>query len=400
MIEFINVTKRFGERTILDQVNLSIDEGQTTTIIGKSGVGKSVTLKHIIGLLKPDAGEIRFNGRRLRDMTRDERRGMKRQFSYMFQNNALFDSMTVFENIALPLMEKTTFPRDEIGRRVQTKVDLLDLSDVINKYPSQLSGGMQKRVALARALITEPNIVLFDEPTTGLDPIRKNAVLGMIAHYQKQFGFTAVVVSHDIPDVFFISNRIAIIYDGKVIFQGSPFELEKFDHPIIEEFIISLRSLKDELTGLETRSSFERQYKHEFGLVRSMEAFTVVLISIENLTAVEEQLGPNAAQQIIQSLASLIDKHVGVMGISARYGRQEILSVLPSTDQRRAERLLEEMARELQGQEILKHKDCPMGFSIRAGLAQGGPGTELSELVEQAKSQQIYLAEVACTQKH
>ena len=126
----------------------------------------------------------------------------------------------------------------------------------------------------------------------------------------------------------------------------------------------------------------------------------MVLISVENLTAVEEQLGPNAAQQIIQSLASLIDKHVGVMGISARYGRQEILSVLPSTDQRRAERLLEEMARELQGQEILKHKDCPMGFSIRAGLAQGGPGTELSELVEQAKSQQIYLAEVACTQKH
>jgi phospholipid/cholesterol/gamma-HCH transport system ATP-binding protein len=399
LIEFVNVTKRFGQRTILDQINLSINEGQTTTIIGKSGVGKSVALKHIIGLLKPDAGEIRFSGRRLKDMSRDERRAMKRRFSYMFQNNALFDSMTVFENIALPLFEKAMFPKDEIEQRVRTKIELLDLSEVINKYPSQISGGMQKRVALARALITEPHIVLFDEPTTGLDPIRKNAVLGMIAHYQKQFGFTAVIVSHDIPDVFFISNRIAIIYEGKIIFQGSPFDLEQFDHPIIEEFINSLRSLKDELTGLETRRSFERQYRHEFGPLRSMEAFTVVLISVENLATVEEQLGPNAAQQIIQNLASLIDKHIGVMGISARYSPHEILSVLPSTDQERAQTLLERLSKELQGQEIFRHKDCPMGFSIRAGLAQGGPGTELSHLVGQAKSRQIYLAELACTQK-
>jgi len=202
LIQLKNVTKRFGDRTILDKVNISIHEGETTTIIGKSGVGKSVTLKHIIGLLEPDEGEILFGDRRLNQMSRRERKAIKRQFSYMFQNNALFDSMTVFENIALPLVEKSSFSKEEIERRVLLKIDQLELSEVIHKYPTQISGGMQKRVALARALIIQPKIVLFDEPTTGLDPIRKNAVLGMIAHYQKRFGFTAVVVSHDIPDIF------------------------------------------------------------------------------------------------------------------------------------------------------------------------------------------------------
>jgi phospholipid/cholesterol/gamma-HCH transport system ATP-binding protein len=402
LIEFRKVRKGFGDRIILDQVDLSIYEGQTTTIIGKSGVGKSVTLKHIIGLLEPDGGEIRICDQPLKNMNRRERKAMKRQFSYMFQNNALFDSMTVFENIALPLVEKTTFSRDEIECRVLSKIDQLELSEVTHKYPSQISGGMQKRVALARALITEPRIVLFDEPTTGLDPIRKNAVLGMVAHYQKRFGFTSVIVSHDIPDVFFISNRIAILYDGKVIFQGSPFELEQFDHPVIEEFITSLRSLKDELTGLETRHSFERQYEHEFGPIHSMKAFTVILFSIENLSVVDDQLGPIATHKIVQSLASLIDKHLGVMGISTRYGPNEILSVLPHTDLDWARAFLEELAGELQSQEILNSQNYPeacLGFSFRVGLAEGKPGTELSTLVAQAKSGQTSLAELVCMQR-
>ena len=399
LIEFRNVTKRFGDRTILDQVNLLINEGQTTTIIGKSGVGKSVTLKHIIGLLEPDAGDILFRGKSIRAMSRNERRAMKAEFSYMFQNNALFDSMTVFENIALPLMEKRMFLRNEIEPRVMSKINQLELTEVVNKYPSQISGGMQKRVALARALITEPKIVLFDEPTTGLDPIRKNAVLGMVAHYQKRFGFTAVVVSHDIPDVFFISNQIAIIYDGRIIFEGSPFELEQFDHPVIEEFIHSLRSLKDELTGLETRRSFERQYQHEFGPIRSIEEFTVILFTIDNLDEVEKHVGSIACQKIIQAVAALIEKHIGVMGISARYSRDEILSVLPHTDYKRAQDFLDELSNDLLSQEFLNPRNYPKacsGFSIRAGLAQGEPGTELSTLAEQAKGEQATLAQMVC----
>ena len=402
LIEFKNVVKRFGDRTILDRLNLSIHEGETTTIIGKSGSGKNVTLKHIIGLLEPDEGEVLFGHRSMRKMNRHERKGMKRQFSYMFQNNALFDSLTVFDNIALPLLEKTRMHRDEVEKKVLAKIDQLELSEVIQKYPSQISGGMQKRVALARALITDPRIVLFDEPTTGLDPIRKNAVLGMVAHYQKRFGFTAVIVSHDIPDVFFISNRIAIIYDGSIIFQGSPFQLEQFEHPVIEEFIHSLKSLKDELTGLETRRSFERLYENEFGAVRSMEEFTVLMFSVENLESVEEHVGQIAGQRIIQSLALLIDKHLGVMGISARYSRHEILSVLPHTDRDRAESFLAALARDLKGQEALGFQDYPessLEFSIHAGLAQGRPGTELSTLASQAKQNQAPLARLLWKEK-
>ena len=201
LIEFKNVTKTFGDNTVLRNVDLSIYEGQITTIIGKSGVGKSVFLKHIIGLLTPDSGEVLFRGKQVSKMSREEHREMKRQFSYMFQNNALFDSLNIYENIALPLEERTKMQPDEIRRKVYQMMNDLELSkENFEKYPSQLSGGMQKRVALARALITDPKIVLFDEPTTGLDPIRKNAVLSMITHYQSKFGFTAVLVSHDIPD--------------------------------------------------------------------------------------------------------------------------------------------------------------------------------------------------------
>jgi len=395
MIELKGVSKALGNRRILDAVDLSIYEGQTTTIIGKSGVGKSVTLKHIIGLLEPDEGEIYFRGTRLRDMNRREQREMKRRFSYMFQNNALFDSMTVYENIALPIVEKGLFGKDETEQKVMSKIEQLELSEVTHKYPSQISGGMQKRVALARALVTEPHIVLFDEPTTGLDPIRKNAVLGMVAHYQRRFGFTAVVVSHDIPDIFFISNRIAILYDGKVIFQGSPFELEKFDHPLIEEFISSLRSLKDELTGLETKESFERQYQHEFSPMRAAEDFTVILFSIDNLEKLDQQLGQIAVQKIIRCLAEAIDKYIGIMGISSRYGRGEILSVLPHMDRERTKTLLGELSNVLECQDVFDTPDDPDAcscFCIRAGLAKGQSGAELTTLAMQAREQQELLA--------
>jgi phospholipid/cholesterol/gamma-HCH transport system ATP-binding protein len=399
LIELKKVTKRFGEKTILDQVDLALYEGEATAVIGKSGVGKSVLLKHIIGLLDPDEGDILYKGKIIRDMNRKERRNMKRNFSYMFQSNALFDSWTVFQNIALPLIEKGAIPAVDIEKKVMSKIEQLELSEVTFEYPSQLSGGMQKRVALARALVTEPRIVLFDEPTTGLDPIRKNAVLGMIAHYRRQFGFTAVVVSHDIPDIFFISNRIVILYDSKVIFQGTPFEIEQFDHPLVDEMIHSLRSLKDELTGLGTRQGFERQYQQGFSAVKTAEDLTVVLFTIDNLLAIEEEIGGIAAQQILKTIAALIEKNTGGMGISARYSHEEILTVLPHTDEARAEAFVNSLVVDLQSHEILDPAHYPkacFGFSIQVGISRGNPETGLSRLVAQAKEAQRIRAEMVC----
>ncbi len=256
LIEFKNVTKRFGNRTVLDGVNLRIYAGEVTTIIGLSGAGKSVLLKHIIGLLKPDGGQILFTGRPLDEMTRTEMAASLARISYMFQDNALFDSLTVYDNIALPLRETMNLSKDELDRRVMTRIEQAELADAAEKYPSELSGGMQKRVALARALVTDPQIVLFDEPTSGQDPIRKNAILGMIAQYQKKFGFTAILVSHEIPDVYFISNRILALYDRKVVFEGTPAELAAFDHPFNDDIRRSLDKLEQELTDDEARKQF------------------------------------------------------------------------------------------------------------------------------------------------
>jgi phospholipid/cholesterol/gamma-HCH transport system ATP-binding protein len=237
LIQFKQVFKRFGDNAVLKGVDLSIYEGQVTAIIGKSGIGKSVLLKHIIGLLEPDAGEILFQGQAIKAMTAAERRALKMKFSYMFQGTALFDSMTVYQNVALPLQEKGRVPVREIESRVRDKLAELDLAGIEDKYPSQLSGGMKKRVAMARALVTNPQIVLFDEPTTGLDPIRKNAAHAMIAQYQKTFGFTGVMVSHEIPDVFTISQRIALLDKGRIIFQGSPEDIQNSTEPLIRQFI-------------------------------------------------------------------------------------------------------------------------------------------------------------------
>lgn len=236
-IEFENVHKAFGDNVVLDGIDLAIYGGQITTIIGKSGIGKSVLLKHIIGLLRPDRGRILMDGVALDQMSGRERNAMKAMCSYMFQGTALFDSMTVYDNIALPLAERRLDKPAAIRRKVREKLEQLDIAAIEDAYPSQLSGGMKKRVAMARALITEPQIVLFDEPTTGLDPIRKKAAHQMIVDYQTRFGFTAVMVSHDIPDVFFISQRIAMLDEGRIVFQGSCKEIQASNHPAVRAFI-------------------------------------------------------------------------------------------------------------------------------------------------------------------
>jgi phospholipid/cholesterol/gamma-HCH transport system ATP-binding protein len=217
--------KHFGDKKVLDGVDLEVGEAAVTTVIGKSGIGKSVLLKCIAHLLEPDAGTIELNGKPIDKAHRPSEDGSL-FFSYMFQNNALFDSLSAFDNVALPLREATRLSGKEIRERVLAMLEQVELADAADRFPGELSGGMKKRVALARALITKPQVVLFDEPTTGLDPERKFTVFEMIADYRKRFGFTALLVSHDIPEVFEISDRVAWLDDGVIKFFGPPGELD------------------------------------------------------------------------------------------------------------------------------------------------------------------------------
>lgn len=258
LIELIDISKKFGDNIVLKNANLKIYQGEITTIIGKSGVGKSVLLKHIIGLIQPDSGAILFKGQPISTMGKTKKKKLKKRFSYMFQGNALFDFMTVFDNIALPLRETTSLSENEISHRVNEKMDILDLQNINNKYPSQISGGMQKRVSMARALISNPEIVLFDEPTTGLDPIRKNAVHNMISDYQKKFEFTGVLVSHEIPDIFFISQRVAMLSEGRIIFTGTPDEIIMNPDPAIQQFIHGTDGSGDDITEMAAKAHWKK----------------------------------------------------------------------------------------------------------------------------------------------
>ncbi|MFP4261146.1 MAG: ABC transporter ATP-binding protein [Opitutales bacterium] len=218
--------KHFGDNKVLDGVDLDVHEASVTTVIGKSGIGKSVLLKCIANLLKPDAGRIELNGRPVNQREQKLSEDGSLFFSYMFQNNALFDSLSTFDNIALPLREATTLASSDVRERVEAIMEQVELTEAAARFPGELSGGMKKRVALARALITKPQVVLFDEPTTGLDPERKFSVFEMIADYRERFGFTALLVSHDIPEVFEISDRVAWLDAGRIRFFGPPNELD------------------------------------------------------------------------------------------------------------------------------------------------------------------------------
>jgi len=237
LIQFIDVSKSFGETLVLKRLNLSIYKGEITAVIGKSGTGKSVLLKHIIGLVNQDSGQILIEGRPLNKLSRTDRKSFHKKLSYMFQDNALFDFMNIYDNIALPLVENSTFPKDQVKNKVFELMKQLGLTGIQEKFPAQLSGGMKKRVALARALVTDPKIVLFDEPTTGLDPIRKKNVHSMIQEYQKKFEFTAIIVSHDIPEIFNVVQRIALLDDGIIKFEGSKKDILDSHSKILNDFI-------------------------------------------------------------------------------------------------------------------------------------------------------------------
>jgi phospholipid/cholesterol/gamma-HCH transport system ATP-binding protein len=409
LIEFKNVTKRFGFRTILDSVNLQIYEGEVTTIIGLSGSGKSVLLKHIIGLLEPDEGTILFRGKPLAEMKRKETAASLAQISYMFQDNALFDSMTIYENIALPLRETTNLGKAEIDRRVMARIEQTELSDAVHKYPSEISGGMQKRAALARALVTDPRIVLFDEPTSGQDPVRKNAILSMIAQYQRKFGFTAILVSHEIPDVYFISNRILALYDRKIVFQGTPEALEDFDHPFKDEVIHSLEGLQKELTGLHSKRQFKVLNHAQLKRRALGETYSVVVFTLEELNSISTNLGYDAAQEAIRGMGLFIDKHFSAIGgFSTRRQMNEFVTVLPYSDLTEAGSILNVFVNDFREQGIrdiwagarmpAASGEC-VELAILAGIAQGQPIGDIDSIIDSAKHQQKEIARLRCEER-
>lgn len=237
MIELVDVSKAFKEQKVLDHLNLKIEPQQITVIIGQSGGGKSVLLKHIIGLLRPDAGQILIDGIDISPLSEKALNEVRKKFGMLFQEAALFDSMTVGENVAFPLKEHTRLPKKEIDRIVVDKLLQVGLQNVTHKMPSELSGGMRKRVGLARAIALDPKIILFDEPTTGLDPIMCDAVDKLIIETQQVTGATCVVISHDIESTFKIAHKVAMLYRGKIIAEGAPEIVRSSENPIVRNFI-------------------------------------------------------------------------------------------------------------------------------------------------------------------
>ena len=242
IIEFRDVTKSFaktngGRQVILDHVSFTIPVGKTTVIAGGSGQGKSVTLKLILGLMQVDSGQILVSGVDVCGLRGRPLEQLRTRFGVLFQGAALFDSLTVFENVALPLRERTTKPDREIREQVMAILEQLELTGHEEKFPAQLSGGMRKRVGLARALQLNPEIMLFDEPTTGLDPVMTQDIYNLFDRTQKQVGYTAVIVSHDIPKVFRLADQIVVLNEGKTEVFASPEEMQKSQEPHIRVFV-------------------------------------------------------------------------------------------------------------------------------------------------------------------
>ncbi len=244
LLEVKDLRKSFGGRAVLAGVGFTVRRGSIFTVLGPSGAGKSVLLKCIANIEQADAATIIFDGRALDFRLRAVRAAFHSRCSFLFQGNALFDSLTALQNVALPLEQTTRLARGEIRQRAMGALEQLELHEHWDHYPAMLSGGMQKRLALARAIVTQPEMVFFDEPTAGLDPLRRNAVFAMIAKYQTVFGFTAVIVTHDVVEALAVSNVVALLYHGEICFCGTPEEFTASQHPVVESFRDSPQALR------------------------------------------------------------------------------------------------------------------------------------------------------------
>ncbi len=236
-IDICGLKKSFAHNHVLQGVNLKISEGRITVIIGRSGEGKSVLLKHIIGLLTPDMGQVLIDGIDISKLRGRALTRMHTKFGMLFQGAALFDSMTVGENVAFPLREHTRLSPQEISSRVKEKLHLVGLDGIEDRMPSQLSGGMRKRVGLARAIIQEPEILLYDEPTTGLDPILADSINRLVVHMEQSLRITSVVISHDIESALKYAHTVAMLHGGKIVAEGSPNEILEAENPLVRQFL-------------------------------------------------------------------------------------------------------------------------------------------------------------------
>ena len=244
-LEKVHKSFRGGRDKVLKGISITFPPGELTYILGSSGAGKSVLLKHVLGILHPDSGEVWVAGKNMSSLKGRELAEHRKHFGMLFQNSALFDDMTVYENVAFPLREHTRMSEEEISAAVKKSLEHLGLGggaggtmkDGYDKFPSELSGGMRKRVALARAIIREPSILLYDEPTTGLDPVTRTTVDDLIAALKSSLRLTSIVISHDIPSALLLADRIAFLHEGEIVFWGTPAEFRKASHPAIRGFL-------------------------------------------------------------------------------------------------------------------------------------------------------------------
>ena len=237
MIEFRNVHKSFGTKVVLRGIDLTIARGETFVIIGQSGIGKTVALRHIAGLLEPDEGDVLIDGVKMNGAPAEVRKKLRARMGVLFQSGALLNWLTVEENIALPLSELKVFPPDKIRKIVNDRIHLLQLDDAKQKLPGDISGGMKKRVSLARVLVTNPDIILYDEPTSGLDPVMSSIISDLIRQMQADFGVTSLVVTHDMASALYVGDRIAMLFGGELIQVGTPDEIRNTKNPWVRQFI-------------------------------------------------------------------------------------------------------------------------------------------------------------------
>lgn len=246
LIVLRNLTKKFGSNMVLDDVSLAIEKGKTTVIIGPSGCGKTVLIKHLILLLRPTLGEIYFKNRRIDNLSESALATVRMNYGFLFQGAALFDSLSVYENVAFPIQQhKKILSQKQVDEVVKNKLAMVGLDGYQDYYPANLSGGQKKRVALARAISLNPEVILYDEPTTGLDPIRSDIINELILKLQRELNITTVVVTHDMKSAYKIADRIIMLHNGKIIVDGSPDEIRDHPFPIVQQFINGQVSEKD-----------------------------------------------------------------------------------------------------------------------------------------------------------
>jgi phospholipid/cholesterol/gamma-HCH transport system ATP-binding protein len=245
IISLKHLHKRFGKLVVLNDVSLEIETGRTIVILGPSGTGKSVLLKHIVGLLRPDRGEVYFDEHRIDELSERKLDGIRQNFGFLFQMGALFDSQNNLQNVAFPLLEHTTMKPDEAYKIAQEKLEMVGLPEVGQKMPAELSGGMRKRVALARAIAMNPRVILYDEPTTGLDPIRSDVINELILKLRRELQVTSIVVTHDMNSAFKVADRMVLLFEGKIRFDGTPDQIRQSEDSVVKQFISGEANAQD-----------------------------------------------------------------------------------------------------------------------------------------------------------